>query len=108
MTVYIDDMCNSSIGEFRRMKMSHMIADTLDELHAMADKIGVARKWFQADSSFPHYDVCKSKRAEAFDHGATPITLRQLVKVTHDLEQTPEYQEFFRLRRENKSSRLQA
>ena len=43
------------------MKMCHMLADTLDELHAMADRIGVARRHFQTDSSAPHYDICKSK-----------------------------------------------
>ena len=33
--------------QYRRMLMSHMIADTLDELHEMADKIGVSRRHFQ-------------------------------------------------------------
>lgn len=57
MTVYVDDM----EAAFGRMRMCHMIADTEDELHAMADRIGVARKWHQGD----HYDICKSKRALA-------------------------------------------
>ena len=43
MSVYVD----SYFAEFGRMQMSHMIADTLPELHEMADKIGVARRWFQ-------------------------------------------------------------
>jgi hypothetical protein len=30
MTVYVDDMCDSPIGRFGRMKMSHMIADSTD------------------------------------------------------------------------------
>jgi hypothetical protein len=29
--------------------MCHMIADSVKKLYAMADKIGVARKWFQGD-----------------------------------------------------------
>ena len=41
--VYVDDY-NAPYG---RMTMCHMMADTLEELHAMADKIGIARKWFQ-------------------------------------------------------------
>jgi hypothetical protein len=36
MTIYVDDMK----AAFGRMKMCHMIADTDDELHAMADRIG--------------------------------------------------------------------
>jgi hypothetical protein len=74
MTVYVDDMHKYPMGQFRRMKMSHMIGDTEEELHAMADKIGIARKWYQAD----HYDVCISKRELAVKHGAVEIPLRIL------------------------------
>ena len=69
MSVYIDNFgCR-----FGRMRMSHMIADTLPELHAMADKIGVRRKWFQSQSSIPHYDICKAKRELAISFGAVPV-----------------------------------
>ena len=44
MTVYVDDMHLSPMGQFGRMKMSHMIADSTDELLAMADRIGLARR----------------------------------------------------------------
>lgn len=74
MTVYVDDMYTVAMGRFGRMKMSHMIADTDDELHAMAAKIGVARKWFQRD----HYDIAMSKRETAISLGARAITMRQL------------------------------
>lgn len=80
MTVYVDDMK----AEFqpthrpgRRYVMSHMIADTDDELHAMADKIGVLRKWFQGD----HYDITQSKKSLAIAAGAKEITLRELAKM---------------------------
>ena len=53
-----------------------MIADTPDELHAMADKIGVARKWFQCMASFPHYDIAQSKRALAVQYGAVELQSR--------------------------------
>jgi Protein of unknown function (DUF4031) len=77
VTVYVDDMYLYPLGQFRGMKMSHMIADTEDELHAMADLIGVSRTWYQGD----HYDVCMSKRALAIRCGAKPITLRELGKM---------------------------
>jgi len=73
MTVYVDDMYLYPMGQYGRMKMSHLIADTDDELHAMADKIGVARKWFQGD----HYDIAISKRELAIACGAVAITLKQ-------------------------------
>ena len=68
MSVYVD----ASIYGYGRMTMCHMIADTPDELHAMADRIGVSRRWLQAPpkASFWHYDIAKSKRALAVEHGA--------------------------------------
>jgi hypothetical protein len=74
MTVYVDDMYKYPLGQFRRMKMSHMVADTEEELHKMAEKIGVARKWYQKD----HYDVCIAMRKKAVEEGASEITLREL------------------------------
>lgn len=70
MTVYVDNMN----AKYRGMVMCHLIADTEAELHAMVDKIGVARKWYQKD----HYDIAASKKAMAIRfHGAVPITWRQ-------------------------------
>lgn len=77
MSVYVDDMYLTPMGQYGRMKMSHMMADSLDELHEMADKIGIKRKWFQGD----HYDICLSKRHEAVAHGAVEITMREMVVV---------------------------
>lgn len=85
MAVYIDDMYLYPMGRFGRMKMSHMVADTIEELHEMADKIGVARKWVQqADlgKGWVHYDVSMSARAKAIEHGAVAITLHELAAMT--------------------------
>jgi len=74
MPVYVDDMYKSPMGQYGRMKMSHMIADTEEELHAMARRIGVARRWYQGD----HYDIALSKRAIAVAAGAVEIGMREL------------------------------
>lgn len=59
---------------YGRMIMCHLLADTDDELHAMAAKIGVARRWHQkAGTPHSHYDICLSKRAKAVKLGAVEI-----------------------------------
>ena len=78
MAVYVDDMA----AAYGRMVMFHMVADTDQELHAMADKIGVARRWHQkAGTPHSHYDICKSKRALAVAHGAMEVDRSGLAAV---------------------------
>lgn len=78
MTVYVDDMYRYQVGQFGRMKMSHLIADTTDELLAMVREIGVNPKWIQhAGSRDEHFDIAISKRAAAIAAGAVAITYRQ-------------------------------
>jgi hypothetical protein len=68
MTVYVDDVRH----RFGRMVMRHMWADSLDELLAMADAIGVKRKWLQPPpaASWLHFDISLSKKEEAVKRGA--------------------------------------
>lgn len=76
MATYVDP----AVWPFGRMVMCHMWADTLDELFAMADTIGVQRKWLQGHptlslpqfrgASWVHFDIAKSKRALAVAAGA--------------------------------------
>ncbi|API58294.1 hypothetical protein BSL82_02380 [Tardibacter chloracetimidivorans] len=72
MSVYVD----SERNRFGRMVMCHMFADTADELHAMAARIGMRRSWYQP-FSFPHYDVCLTRRGKAIEHGALVVDRRQ-------------------------------
>jgi uncharacterized protein DUF4031 len=74
VTVYVDDMYRHPMGRLGRMKMSHMVADTEAELHAMADKLGLKREWYQGD----HYDISRDVRRRAVTLGAVDVTMRQL------------------------------
>lgn len=62
------------------MIMSHMLADTIEELHEMADKIGLKREWFQPKST-PHYDVSREKRLLAIAAGAIEIDRKKTVEI---------------------------
>lgn len=78
MSVYVDDMR----ANFGRMVMCHMVADTDAELHAMAERIGVARRWHQkAGTPHSHYDIALSKRALAVKAGALEIHSSQLGRI---------------------------
>lgn len=81
MPVYVDDMFRSELGKFGRMKMSHMMADSQDELLEMADQIGVSRRWLQNRGQGrhrEHFDVSMSLRAKAVAAGAVEVTMRDL------------------------------
>lgn len=68
MTVYVDDVQH----RFGRMIMCHCWADSLDELLAMMDRVGVQRKWIQGHpklsqpryrkASWVHFDITVSKK----------------------------------------------
>lgn len=76
MAVYVDGAEN----QFGRMKMCHMLADSLVELHDMADRIGMKRAWFQPLSS-PHYDLSKTRRVLAIRLGAIEVDRHGVVAV---------------------------
>jgi hypothetical protein len=64
--VYVDNFYITGGGNYGRMKMSHMIADTSEELLQMVDRIGVSRKWIQYPGQpNEHFDICISKRTLA-------------------------------------------
>jgi predicted alpha/beta superfamily hydrolase len=69
-------------NEYRygRMILHHMAADTLEELHSMAEHIGV-RKHFQNKPGKPHYDICKSNKAKAIAAGAIEVEDREIIKL---------------------------
>ena len=78
MSVYVDNMR----AKYGRMVMFHMVADTTDELLAMADTIGVARKWLQHPGTpKEHFDIAMGKRELAVKAGAIEIGNKQLTEI---------------------------
>jgi len=84
-SVYVD----ASVWSYGRMVMCHMVADQLEDLHKMADKIGVPRKWFQ-NKTYPHYDICKAKRALAVHFGAVEVTRKELAPILRRIRERSE------------------
>lgn len=80
MPVFVDKAANT-LG---RMKMSHMLADTEEELHAIAQYVGLRREWFQNHGT-PHYDLCQTKKRRAIAAGAIEIGRCEVVALIRKL-----------------------
>ena len=77
--------------------ISHLLADSLEELHGMADRIGLNPSAFHP-GSIPYYDCAQGKRQQAIKFGAVVIgrqkvreliqnwknTMRQVLDNSHD------------------------
>ena len=70
MSVYVDD----AVTLWRGRRWAHLMADTLPELHAMAEALGLPRRAFQDKTSGAHYDVDAGLRERAILLGAIPIS----------------------------------
>jgi hypothetical protein len=79
MAVHVDDAFVD--GDWGRWSGGgHMQADSPQELHAMAARLGLRRSWFQHRPSRPwndHYDLMRSKREQAIAFGAIAETTGQ-------------------------------
>ena len=74
MSVYVDNMA----APYGRMIMCHMIADHTEDLMAMADRVGVSRRWVQnPGQATEHFDICLEMRRKAVNAGAIEITMRE-------------------------------
>lgn len=73
------------------MIMCHMIADSLPELHDMAIQIWGHTNFFQNESRYPHYDICKAKKEQAIKLGAIEITdQREFIRLCRKLKTNSE------------------
>lgn len=81
MAVYVDALFEMEprTAQARRHGNTwcHMFADTPDELHAFAKRLGLKESWAQ-DVGRPtlHYDLVPSKRTKALKLGAKETTTR--------------------------------
>jgi len=71
--VYVDD----SRILWRGKRWSHLYAESLAELLAFGDRIGLKRSWLQnptGESGLPHFDVTGVMRERAVEAGAIEVT----------------------------------
>jgi len=82
MSVYVDLLfpCLNN-KNWKYNKSCHLVADTEEELHNFAKKLGLKREWFQKHPKLDHYDLTKNKRIKAVKMGAVEITRKEMVKM---------------------------
>lgn len=80
MTIYVDEVRDYPFNaKLPSTRWCHMACDgDIEELHALAQKIGLKRSWFQK-GSLPHYDLTEGRRKMAVQNGAVEVTSRELV-----------------------------
>lgn len=75
MAVYVDDMRRPATVGRLTARWSHLLADTSEELHDFARRLGMRRSWAQHEGSHrEHYDLTDQRREVALGFGAVPIT----------------------------------
>lgn len=85
MSVYVDKLRRCQLrGRWKWSEACHLVADTEDELHAFAQRLGCKREWAQR-TRLVHYDLTKPKRAKAVRYGAIEITDKQFVMMMRPL-----------------------
>ena len=96
MAVYVDDSAIPATvpnGPVRHTsRWSHLFADSQDELHEFAARLGLRRSYFQegkprgdgTPSPFWHYDVTSGKRQQALALGAVPVAWRDSPRIMRE------------------------
>lgn len=87
MSVYVDEPTDYGArvkGAARRYGTvwSHMMADTEDELIAMAKVIGLSERHIQhRGMATAHFDIIPTKRLLAIKHGAQEMATREIIRM---------------------------
>ena len=69
-------LVDTPIWPFRGRLWCHLVSDTsYDELHVLAEALGIPRRGFQGD----HYDLPEEMLAAAIALGAQPVSGRELI-----------------------------
>jgi len=81
--ILVDKITTYETG-LRYKNWCHMVStESPDELHELARRIGLERRWFQR-ASFDHYDITPPKRAHAVALGALEVDARVLLFANYD------------------------
>jgi hypothetical protein len=75
---YVDTVREYPNAGLRFTGFCHLLADTRDELHDMADRLGIPRRFFQEHPWRWHHDLPAHLREQAVALGAQELTMHQV------------------------------
>lgn len=81
MAAYVD----TAHWEWRGKVWCHLLADTIQELHSFAKRLGLRREWFQDQAKYPHYDLTSQMREKAVHLGAVEADNRTICSVAEKI-----------------------
>ena len=83
MSVYVDSLkpCVPN-RNWPYSESCHLVADSVDQLHEFAAKLGLKKNWFQ-NKSLPHYDLTRGMRLKAIKQGAIELSNKEFIKILH-------------------------
>jgi hypothetical protein len=75
---YVDTVRSYPDAGLRFTEYCHLLADTREELHAMAEAVGMPRRAFQDHPWRWHYDLPGPLRDLAVERGAQVVTMHEV------------------------------
>jgi hypothetical protein len=78
VTCYVDAVREYPDAGLRHTRFCHLLADTREELHAMADELGIPRRYFQDHPWRWHHDLPEPLRPRAVELGAREVSLAEV------------------------------
>ena len=84
MSCYVDTVRSYPTAGLRFTDFCHLLADEREELHEMAARLGMPRRFFQDHPWRWHYDLPAHLRPEAVRFGAVEVELRAVGRLLRD------------------------
>jgi hypothetical protein len=75
---YVDTVRSYPGAGLRFTEFCHLLADDRDELHLLADRLGMPRRFFQDHPWRWHYDLPAHLRVTAVELGAVEVTMHEV------------------------------
>jgi hypothetical protein len=78
VTCYVDAIQSYPDAGLRFTEFCHLLADTREELHAMAEALGIPERFFQDHPWRWHHDLPAPLRPQAVELGARELTMHEV------------------------------